>query len=90
MGNGGQGKSSIWFECTARLSCGDSIFRSLVILQNKEREMMSLPSTGRTELVGMKKIEAIKKKMDKLNKEKPGTVVLNPPVSMDKVKEFRQ
>lgn len=28
--------------------------------------------------------------MDKLNKEKPGTVVLNPPVSMDKVKEFEE
>ncbi len=51
---------------------------------------MSLPSAGRTELVGMKKIEAVKKKMDKLNKEKPGTVVLNPSVSMDKVKEFEE
>lgn len=38
----------------------------------------------------MKKIEAIKKKMDKLNKEKPGTVEVNPPVSMDKVKEFEE
>ena len=38
----------------------------------------------------MKKIEATKKKMEKLSKEKPGTVLLNPPVSMDKVKEFEE
>lgn len=48
------------------------------------------PATSGQNGVGMKKIEAIKKKMDKLNKEKPGTVELKPPVSMDKVKEFRQ
>ena len=38
----------------------------------------------------MKKVEAVKKKIEKLNKEKPGTVILNPPISIDKVREFKE